>query len=113
MSTARPLHPLQRFDVSPPMSTALLAWTRSAIAWFGRLAMAPTQPERMQPLRKNATTWVKRPRGRLVTCKAGTLWLCFDGDAADIVLEAGQSHRCRKASALSIHALTPAVVAIR
>lgn len=112
MNTARPLHLVHTFDVAAPLSATLLAWTRGTLAWFGALAAAPAGPGRMQPLRKNATTWVTRPRGRLVTCKAGTLWLCFDGEADDIVLEAGQSHRCSRGSALSIHALTPAVVAL-
>ena len=56
-------------------------------------------------LNRGATTWVVQPYGRHVTCESGALWLCFDGEPVDIVLEPGQTHRCAKRSALSIHAL--------
>jgi hypothetical protein len=38
------------------------------------------------------------------------LWLCFDGEPLDIVLEAGETHLCAKRPALSIHALSPSLV---
>lgn len=63
-------------------------------------------------LGKGATTWIARPLGRTVTCETGTLWLTFDNEPADIILEAGQSHRCDKASRLSIHALAAARMSV-
>lgn len=62
------------------------------------------------PLNPGATTWVVKPLGRRVTCESGVLWLCFDGEPLDIVLEPGQTYRCAKRSALSIHALSRSVV---
>ena len=59
-------------------------------------------------LEAKATLWVARPLGRTVTCETGTLWLTFDNEPQDVVLEAGQSHRCDKASKLAIHALAAA-----
>ena len=59
-------------------------------------------------LEAKATLWVARPLGRTVTCETGTLWLTFDNEPLDVVLEAGQSHRCEKASKLAIHALAAA-----
>jgi Protein of unknown function (DUF2917) len=61
-------------------------------------------------LNRGATTWVVKPHGRDVTCESGALWLCFDGEPVDVVLEPGQTHRCATRSALSIHALSRSVV---
>ena len=61
-------------------------------------------------LNRGATTWLVKPHGRHVTCESGTLWLCFDGEPLDIVLEPGQTYRCATRSALSIHALSRSVV---
>jgi hypothetical protein len=41
-------------------------------------------------LEKNATAWVARPLGRTITCESGTLWLTFDNEPVDVILEAGQ-----------------------
>jgi hypothetical protein len=45
-----------------------------------------------------------------VTCESGVLWLCFDGEPQDIVLEPGDTHLSTQRSALSIHALSPSTV---
>lgn len=66
-----------------------------------------------QPLERAATRWVPHPRGWIVGCEAGTLWLTFDGDARDIVLEAGQTHRCECDRRLAIHALDAALLHLR
>ena len=85
--------------------------------WARALARRIFEPKRdAQPiesivsLNRGVTNWVVKPRGRRVTCESGTLWLCFDGEPVDIVLEPGQTHRCAKSSALSIHALSRSVV---
>lgn len=58
-------------------------------------------------LNSGATTWVDQPLGRRLSCESGLLWLCFDGEPLDIVLEPGESHLCVKGTVLSIHALSP------
>lgn len=63
-------------------------------------------------LDKGCTLWIARPLGRSVTCETGTLWLTFDNEADDVILEAGQSHRCAKAAKLSIHAMAAARVSV-
>ena len=81
------------------------------LALLQRVFAAPATPAALQ-LAANATTWITRPLGRIVTCETGTLWLAFDNEPADVILEAGQSHRCAKASKLSIHALAAARVSV-
>ncbi|TAG25695.1 MAG: DUF2917 domain-containing protein [Burkholderiales bacterium] len=63
-------------------------------------------------LDKGATTWISQPMGRTVSCEAGTLWLTFDNEPADVILEAGQSHCCAKTSKLAIHAMSAARVSV-
>ncbi|MBL8346233.1 MAG: DUF2917 domain-containing protein [Rubrivivax sp.] len=98
--------------IAPPQDlwAAPRAWARALV----RRAIEPrrdTRPsESTVPLNPGATTWVVKPLGRRVTCESGVLWLCFDGEPLDIVLEAGETHQCAKRSALSIHALSPSVV---
>ncbi|HET9821422.1 MAG TPA: DUF2917 domain-containing protein [Burkholderiaceae bacterium] len=53
---------------------------------------------------------VPAPRGRRVTCHHGRLWLTFEGCRADIVLEAGDTHRCRERGRLVVQALRDAIV---
>ncbi len=59
-------------------------------------------------LEKGVTAWIEKPLGREVVCDAGTLWLTFDGEPQDVILEAGESYRCIKGSKLAIHALAAA-----
>jgi hypothetical protein len=83
---------------------ALPTWLRRLVAALtGQRRPAPT----LQSLDDGATMWIDRPLGRRIVCESGTLWLAFDGEQ-DIVLEAGESHLCTKASPLSIHALSAA-----
>lgn len=58
-----------------------------------------------QSLEQYATFWVTQPLTRQIRCDAGVLWLTFDHDARDVVLEAGQTHFCQSDARLSIHAL--------
>jgi hypothetical protein len=76
------------------------------------LHRAVAAPAAARSLEKNATTWIARPLGRTITCETGTLWLTFDNESADVILEAGQSHRCAKGSKLAIHALSDARVSV-
>jgi hypothetical protein len=103
------------------MNTATLATTRFQFSLSSGLlvalqrAMAPAvsgTATGVHALDKGATAWIARPLGRTVTCKTGTLWLTFDNETADVILEAGQSHRCAKAAKLAIHALAAARVSV-
>ena len=58
------------------------------------------------------TLWIARPLGRDVTCERGTLWLAFDGQQRDIILDAGQSFHGDCQSRLSIHALSDSTVCV-
>ena len=104
------------------MNTTLMtsnqASTRTRMAplagWTALLlrSITPAAPQATQRLDKGATTWIARPLGRTIRCEAGTLWLTFDGDPQDLILEAGQSHRCDKASKLGIHAMNAARLSV-
>jgi Protein of unknown function (DUF2917) len=103
------------------MNTATIARTAAArlplglpsglLRLIGR-ALAPAAPQTAR-LDSHATLWIARPQGRTVTCESGTLWLTFDNEPADVILEAGESHRCTKGSRLAIHALATARVSVR
>lgn len=75
------------------------------------MALLPARAA-LRGLARGATVWVDRPRGRLVRCVAGTLWLTFDGEPQDVILEAGDSHRCTCASRLGIHAMQAGRMAV-
>ena len=81
------------------------------LALLQRVFAAPALPAALR-LDANATAWIARPRGCTVTCETGTLWLTNDHEPADVILEAGQSHRCASASKLAIHAMSAARVAV-
>lgn len=99
------------------MSTVTFANTRfqfvlpTSVKVLLQRAWAPADPA-VHVLDKGATTWVVRPLGCTVSCETGTLWLTFDNDAGDVILEAGQSHRCTQAAKLSIHALAAARLSV-
>ena len=92
-----------------------MSFIRTLRTWFPALNPAFLAPRNAQPiepnvsLNKGATTWVAQPFGQRVTCESGSLWLCYDGEAQDIVLEPGETHLCARRSALSIHALSLSV----
>jgi hypothetical protein len=94
-------------------SHSLLAITQSALRQLKSGARARdggTTPEGATMLKCHRTLWIARPLGLLVRCDSGTLWLVFDGDPADVVLEAGEEWFCRNHTKLSIHAMTSASV---
>ena len=107
------------------MNTATLATTRVAAARFyvtlpaGLLALLKRATTTSAPavsaireLGAGTSTWIVRPLGRTITCEAGTLWLTFDNEPPDVILEVGQSHRCAEASKLLIHALASARLSV-
>ena len=106
------------------MNTALFASSRVAATRFQGVQI--TLPAGLRALLRRATTTsapaaaavqelhagaiarIARPLGRTISCAAGTLWLTFDNEPQDVILEAGQSYRCAKASRLLIQALDSA-----
>ena len=102
------------------MNTATLARTTATRQHLGLSAymlrlmqrtLAPAIPP-VRQLDKGATYWVAHPLGRTVSCETGTLWLTFDNEPVDVILEAGQSHRCTKDSKLLTYALAAARVSV-
>ena len=91
--------------------TAKLTAELTAELTFKLMALLPARAA-LRGLARGATVWVDRPRGRLVRCVAGTLWLTFDGEPQDVILEAGDSHRCTSASRLGIHAMQAGRMAV-
>ena len=89
---------------------AIQSWVSPLAGWMAVLQywMSPSAPTAPQRLDRGATTWIARPLCRTIRCEAGTLWLTFDREPLDLILEAGQSHHCDKASKLGIHAMTAA-----
>ena len=63
-------------------------------------------------LAKGRLHYVEKPQGKQVTCTAGSVWLTFDGEPQDVVLEAGESYRCVSHSRLGISAFEAATVQI-
>lgn len=102
---------------APFIASPLDLWAAPR-AWARALVRRVVEPRRdtlpsgstVRHLDKGATTWIVKPLGRRVTCESGALWMCFDGEPLDVVLEPGETHLCTKTSALSMHALSPAVV---
>jgi hypothetical protein len=106
-------HPKENHMLSKLSSHSLLAVTQSALRQLRPGARAKdvgTTLEAATVLRRHRTLWIARPLGLLVRCDSGTLWLVFDGDPADVVLEAGEEWVCRNDTTLSIHAMTSASV---
>jgi len=100
-------------------TTAIDLWSApNALARFiarlvgGSRKASRTAESTVLHLNKGATTWIAKPLGRRITCETGALWLCFDGEPQDIVLEPGEAHCCNKRSSLSIHALSASAVRV-
>lgn len=75
---------------------------RRLVAQMGRQRQTAVARGRLE---RGVTVWILKPHGRRITCEAGALWLTFDGEPVDVILEAGQSHLCAKTSKLLIHPL--------
>jgi hypothetical protein len=98
--------------IAPPQDlwAAPAAWARAFVRRLAEPGRDTRQVASTLPLSTGGTRWVDEPLGRRVTCESGVLWLCFDGESQDIVLEPGDTHLCTQRSALSIHALSPSTV---
>ncbi|MDZ7589416.1 MAG: DUF2917 domain-containing protein [Rubrivivax sp.] len=105
MNTALIVHQPAAHPVRFPLPRLVATWLRRfAAVW----AAKPPAATGLRQIDASATFWVKRPHGRIVSCQTGTLWLTFDREPEDVILEPGQSHRCTKSSALAVHALAAA-----
>ena len=71
--------------------------------------MPARQPE-VQQLQRHGCLRLAHPLGRQVRCESGTLWLTFDGDSRDVILEAGDSLLCDRDSMLLVQALAAATL---
>ena len=88
-----------------------LGWWLAAVTHRSLAEAAPaTAVVSVSALDKGRTLWVDQPMSREVSCLEGTLWLTIDGVQKDLILEAGESHRCDHRSRLAIHALNAARV---
>ena len=67
---------------------------------------AATAPVRT--LKAGTTLAVSHPRGQRIDCLRGSLWLTFDGEPRDVVLDAGQSHMAEGDSRLLVYGLEAA-----
>ena len=54
--------------------------------------MTERTPHRTLNLVSGQFVHLQRPRGHVLRADAGTVWITVDGQAQDIVLDAGQSH---------------------
>jgi len=59
-------------------------------------------------LSNQGTHSMAKPQGRTVICTKGTLWVTFDWDSKDTILEAGESIYCESTRLLFVQALTDA-----
>ena len=91
---------------------ALLRSLGNALPHQDRVAILKSASVCTLPLGRHATFWVDHPMTRQVTCQEGVVWLTFDGDLRDVVLEAGQMHLCQSDQRLAIHALEDGSVCI-
>ena len=83
-------------------------------AWMGHRAGTPGRrlPAGRFVLETQHTLWEVHPLGCVIACERGAVWLTFDHDPRDIVLEAGQSLRCERDAPLAIHALETSTVRV-
>jgi len=92
------------------MTANILSWTRQ---FFDRTAAPATRSatrtaSQAQTLPECRFIRVLRPLGRDVHCDSGSLWVTFDGDRRDVILVAGQAHRCDRNTRLIVQALEEA-----
>ena len=99
---------------SPIVPNAAFGLPRPIAAWLRALRAAPAAVAApgANELPDGECLWIERPLARKVHCLEGTLWLTFDGEPQDHVLEAGQSLRCPHPSRLGIQALSAARVRV-
>ena len=91
---------------------------RTALQWPLRFARTRAVARRLAPaaahpsssLERAQILWLDAAVGLEVNCRSGALWLTYDGQQRDIVVEQGQTHRCDAAGRLAIYALERSIV---
>lgn len=107
MSTATSPRVSDRATFAGELPGRLRAWLQAL-----RTDRAHLREGSVVELDKGATVWIDRPLAREVHCVEGALWLTFDGEPGDHVLEKGQSLRCAHKSRLGISALARVIVRV-
>ena len=97
------------------MHTLTLAWIDH---WPVRLTRRATRVrEAPQPtariLSLGQVLGISHALGRVVVCERGCLWLTFDGDPRDVIVRAGQQHRCDRDTRMTIEALEVTQLQVR
>jgi hypothetical protein len=83
----------------------------SIAACFARAKALPTPgPARPLPRRLShgEVMCMRDASDRVIVCDKGCLWLTFDGDPRDGIVQAGQQHRCDRGTPMTIQALDDA-----
>ena len=95
------LDPLTTF-----LGTHFATWLRVVqSATVHRPMVASSAGHTVQELAKYTTITALQPQGAVIECLEGCVWITLDGDARDVVIEAGQVFRADRNSRALIHAL--------
>jgi hypothetical protein len=78
---------------------------REAAASVPRAAAAAAP---IRTLEAGTALAVSHPRGQRIDCLRGSIWLTFDGEPRDVVLDAGQSHTAEGDTRLLVYGLEAA-----
>ena len=92
--------------------SAAVAWLRTLLRRREPVA-AVRLATRRHALAARTSVWEDQPQGLEIVCEQGAVWLTFDHDRRDVVLAAGQSHRCTRAERLGIYALEASQLVVR
>lgn len=65
-----------------------------------------------QRIARNAILEVKQPLGITIECLEGSVWVTLDGDARDVVLDAGQAFTVDRQQRALLQALEAALVRV-
>jgi hypothetical protein len=91
--------PTATLITAPGAGTRIGAWVAEQLKQLWTPARAS-----VGTLDQTRVARIDHPRGKRITCIAGALWLTFDGEPADTVLEAGQSMVCELDTPLHVSA---------
>lgn len=92
-------------------ATTSQATAHAVATWTSRLLERVTQLSPAAPrsgkLDTTSCAQIRTAGGGRITCVTGSLWVTCDGEAADTVLEAGQSMVCQESQSVMITAFQP------
>ena len=106
-ATTSTMNPAAGLSAGSSAGSAWSALCASCLAIIERATGARAQGDTvfLRRIDRGGTHWISRPQGRRIVCDSGVLWLCFDGEDADILLKPGQAHTCAQRTRLSVYAL--------